>query len=405
MRYLDNIEKLVVRSYLKNLDVPVDAGVDERILGDAVARMEELKKTKPAFTKPMIWRTVMKNHRTQFAAAVVIIITVLIGVHYLGGSIDDTSIAWADVLEQISTFRPYTCTYTVQAEGMPTQTKHLMRVSLTQRREIRSDGIVLVFDLAIPKCLTLMPEKKHAIERIYDMEPRTDPDLLKLVKSMESRAFGEGAVQEIGVKKIEGHVAKGFRSVGKHNDITVWADVKTILPVRVEIIHVGLDTKITMSEFTFDVDLDEVLFSTKAPDGYTVEKINEKAQKLELTEADLIEGLRVVAILLDGRFPPGIEPREMQKVLREYIKQNNLSESEIKERLTSVVEKWRKAHSYINLLKKEKEISDFHFNAEGVKLGDADKSLIWWLPKNSETYRVIYGDLSVKDVIPEGLPK
>ena len=95
----------------------------------------------------------------------------------------------------------------------------------------------------------------------------------------------------------------------------------------------------------------------------------------------------------------------MQRVLREYIKQNSLSESELKEQLTSVVEKWRKAHTYINLLKRENEISDFHYNAEGVKLGDADKPLVWWLPKDSETYHVIYGDLSVKDVEPENLPK
>ena len=405
MRYLEDIEKLVEKSYLKNLNVPADAGMDERILGDAVTRMEELKKTTPAFTKPMIWRIIMKNRRTQIAAAAVIVISALIGIHYLGGSIGGTSVAWADVMEQMSTFRPYTCKYIVEVEGMPTQTKRLMRLSLTQRREIRSDGTILVFDLAIPKCLTLIPEKKHAIERIYDMEPRTDPDLLKLVKSMESRASGEGAVQEIGVQKIEGHTAKGFRSAGKHNDITVWAEVETKLPVRVEIIHVGQGTKIIMSEFTFDVELDEALFSTTAPDGYTVEKIDEKIENRKLNETDLIEGLRAIATLLDGRFPPGIEPREMQRVLREYIKQNSLSESEIKEQLTSVVEKWRNAHSYINLLKRENEISDFHYNAEGVKLGDADKPLVWWLPKDSETYHVIYGDLNVKDVEPENLPK
>lgn len=404
MRHSDNIEELVERSYLKNLDVPADAGMDERILGDAVARMKESKKTTPALVRPAIWRIIMKNHRTQLAAATVIIITVLIGIYFLGGSIDGANVVWADVLEQMSTYRPYTCTYTVQVEGMPTQTKHLMRLSLTQRREVRPDGTILVFDLAIPKCLTLMPEKKHAKEHIYDMEPRTDPDLLKLVKSMESRASGERGVKEIGVKKIERHVTKGFRSSGKYNDITVWADVETKLPVRVEIIHVGQGTKIMLSEFTFDVDLDETLFSTTAPEGYTVEKIDEKVENRNLSETDLIEALRVTATLLDGRFPPGVELRQVRKILMEYIKQNNLSETEIKEQLTSVVEKWWKADAYINRLKKEKKITDFHYAAEGVKLGDADKPLIWWLPKDSETYRVIYGDLNAKDVIPEDLP-
>ena len=405
MRHSDNIEDLVERFYLKNLDVPADAGMDERILDDAVTRMEESKKAKPALVKLSLWRIIMKNHKTQLAVAAVVVITVLIGVHYLGGSIDGANVAWADVVEQMSTFRPYTCLYTVQVEGLPTQTKRLMRLNLTQRREIRPDGTILVFDLAIPKCLTLIPEKKHAVEHIYDMEPRTDPDLLRLVKSMESRATGEGAVQELGVKKIEGHAVKGFRSLDKYNDITIWADVETKLPVCVEIIHVGLGTKIMMSEFTFDVNLDEILFSTTAPDDYTVEKIDDKVENRNLSETDLIEALRMTANLLDGRFPPGLELLQVRKILTEYIKQNNLSESEIKERLTSVVQKWWKADAYINHLKKEKKISDFHYAAEGVKLGDADKPLVWWLPKDSQTYRVIYGDLSVKDVAPENLQK
>jgi len=399
MKPAEDVERLI-----KNVPVSTSAQRDNEIRDEVLSALEQSQKAYSAGLEPSLWRIIMKSQITKLGAAAVVIMAVLVGMHYLGGSFDGAGVAWADVLEQMSTFRPYTCTYTVQAEGIPTQTKHLMRFSLTRRREIRSDGIILVFDLAVPKCLTLVPEKKQAIERIYDMEPRTDPDLLKLVRSMESRASGEGGVQEIGVKKIEGHVAKGFRSSGKFNDITVWADVVTKLPVRVEIIHVGPGTKIIMGEFTFDVDLDKALFSTTAPDGYTVEKIDEKVEKRKLTEADLIEGLRVIATLLDGRFPPGVELREVQKVLREYIKQNSLSESEIKERLTSVVEKWRKAHSYIIFLKKEREIRDFHYAAEGVKLGDAGKPLIWWLPKDSESCRVIYGDLSVRDVAPEDLP-
>ena len=45
------------------------------------------------------------------------------------------------------------------------------------------------------------------------------------------------------------------------------------------------------------------------------------------------------------------------------------------------------------------------YAGSGVKLGDADKAIFWYQPKDSQTYRVIYGDLSVKDVAPESLPK
>jgi len=47
----------------------------------------------------------------------------------------------------------------------------------------------------------------------------------------------------------------------------------------------------------------------------------------------------------------------------------------------------------------------WHYAGSGVKLGEADKAIFWYQPKNSQTYRVIYGDLSIKDVAPENLPK
>jgi len=40
-----------------------------------------------------------------------------------------------------------------------------------------------------------------------------------------------------------------------------------------------------------------------------------------------------------------------------------------------------------------------------VEFGDADTAVFLYRPKDSDTYRVIYGDLSVKDSAPEDLPK
>ena len=45
------------------------------------------------------------------------------------------------------------------------------------------------------------------------------------------------------------------------------------------------------------------------------------------------------------------------------------------------------------------------FSKKEVKLGDGDAPVAWYKPKDSETYRVVYGDLSVKDVAEKDLPK
>jgi len=57
---------------------------------------------------------------------------------------------------------------------------------------------------------------------------------------------------------------------------------------------------------------------------------------------------------------------------------------------------------FVQLLKAE---NDWHYVGKNVKLGDSESPVCWYRPDSSETYRVIFGDLSVKDVAPENLPK
>ena len=404
MKPAKNIEKHIKNIYVESLPATTSAELDERVLGNVMEALEESKKKDSAAIGPNIWRIIMRSRITKLAAAAVIIIAVIVGINQFSSSIDGASIVFADVLEQINNFRPYTNTITVQEEGIPTVSKRVMMLSLTQRREINSNGTIVVFDLARAKTLTLVPEKKYAIERILDVQATTDFDLLRLVSAMQNAAS-----LEIGTQELEGRIAKGFRSTNKVNDIIVWADIQTKLPIRVEVVHVGKGRKIIMSEFKFDVNFDESLFSVTAPEDYTVERV-EKGGFTELqnfarrtTEEDLVEGLRAVAIFLDGEFPAGVELRELQKALREYIKRNNLPDSEVQDRLKPVSEKWTKAHWYIDLLKGDLKVRDFHYAGEGVKLGAANTPIISWWPRDSQTCRVIFGDLSVRDVMPEDL--
>jgi hypothetical protein len=49
--------------------------------------------------------------------------------------------------------------------------------------------------------------------------------------------------------------------------------------------------------------------------------------------------------------------------------------------------------------------NDWHYVGKDVKFGDAESPVCWYRPTDSETYRVIYGDLSIRDVAPENLPE
>ncbi|MHC4284688.1 MAG: hypothetical protein ACYSWZ_17215 [Planctomycetota bacterium] len=122
------------------------------------------------------------------------------------------------------------------------------------------------------RILTLYPDKKQAIEMtLTDMGPAKDPDLLRILAGRQ-----DGTEEDLGITEIEGRKVKIFHSPDKINDFTVWADVETGLPVRIELLQEQLKRTIVMEEFEFDVDFDEALFSVTAPKGYSVKKVEKK---------------------------------------------------------------------------------------------------------------------------------
>ncbi len=235
-------------------------------------------------------RTMKRPYKILAATASVTVVLTGLGAWFLPG--DHTAgIAFADVLEQIRLSRPYACVSTTQYEGRRPSTRRLMLLSLTRRREIWPDGSIHVFDLSGQdlKILSLYPKRKIAIEEtILGAGPRRDPDLLAIVAAKR-----EAKAEDLGTRQINGRLAQGFHAPGKANDFTVWADARTGLPIRIELRQESLGRTITMHAFEFDVDFDESLFSTTAPDGYTVRKVQQDAgTATRPVAADLAERIR-----------------------------------------------------------------------------------------------------------------
>ena len=66
---------------------------------------------------------------------------------------------------------------------------------------------------------------------------------------------------------------------------------------------------------------------------------------------------------------------------------------------------WRRITRGIGFVSKLPSESDLHYAGKDAKFGDPETAIFWYRPEGSETYRVIYGDLSVKDVAPGNLPE
>lgn len=95
------------------------------------------------------------------------------------------------------------------------------------------------------------------------------------------RGIPEEATEKLPGKEIDGRQAVGFRSVENHESgtwtRTFWVDEKTKLPVQIvtefQSEQKGLSSsKWIQDHFVFDKELDDALFDTKTPEGYTAKE-------------------------------------------------------------------------------------------------------------------------------------
>jgi hypothetical protein len=264
------------------------------------------------------------------------------------------------------------------------------------RRVISAQGhIVNIFDPDGGEMLTLHTEEKTAI--YTDIQGHLQEQtrgymtfLRKTITDVQNNPDFE--VRELGEKEIDGQKVIGFAT----DDFTVWADAETALPVRVEIPEFSM----VFTNFQFNVPVEELesLVSMDVPDGYTLVK-NEGFDMGTSTEQDLVECLRFWAeVLLDGNFPEDIGMEEIIKLAPQI-------EAKLGELEVSPEEGAQKGMSLGKGMLFHMGLKDRHYAGSGVKVGETDKAVFWYLPEGSETYRVIYGDLSVKDVAAGDLPK
>ena len=145
------------------------------------------------------------------------------------------------------------------------------------------------------------------------------------------------------------------------------------------------------------------MLSLTPPEGYELQTI--KMNLGPATEHDVIEGLRTVAEVNGGKFPADLDLMSVMKGLGKELKSLNENDpaqrkegtAKIAQLTTAIGRAWM----FIN---DPRNGEDFHYAGKGVKSGQAGTPILWYQPKDSETYRVIDADLTVRDVAPADLP-
>ena len=343
-----------------------------------------------------IRRKIMKNPLTKIAAAAVIIIAVLIGLHFFSDSVSITSTAYAEIVERLHNAR--TMTYTSNG----TTAIEIAFKKPGYMRTTMPGDYVTVIDWTQGKGLSTLPTRKQFIEMEMSNLPH-DPAQQQFNVIEKLRTLPDRADEELGTREIDGRVLQGFRVTEEDVINTVWIDPQTHDLVRVETEFINAPgMNVVMTDFQFDVELDDSLFSLTPPDGYT--RVVVQADVSGVTEQDLIEYLRTWSSWTkDGTFPPTFNPMELQKVSMEMEQQGKFGDGQTTEqqRKRDAMTMYR-GIMFLTQLPAE---SNWRYAGEDVKFGEAGTPIFWYRPEGSKTYRVIYGDLSVKDIAPENLPK
>ena len=84
-----------------NIDDKPNPGHRESLRGQMLSAFDKSGEQPISQSRPL-WRTIMKSPIGKLAAAAVIIIAVLVGIHQFGNSVDVTTVALANVVENIN---------------------------------------------------------------------------------------------------------------------------------------------------------------------------------------------------------------------------------------------------------------------------------------------------------------
>ncbi len=297
-----------------------------------------------------------------------------------------TSVALAQVAKNLNQAQTISLKKTVY-QGEELRSEQTISLLNADRMRVESEGSIGIFDWAQGKMLSLAPQHKQAIAVTLKDAKKSGPQRNWLAEL--KKIVGSEKAREIGTETFENRPCKGWQVTNSMGVTTVWADEKTAEIVRVEI-KAGI-VRTVLSNFKFNPKLDESQFSLKMPDGYEMVVDTSFAPK-DTSEDDVVLLLRAWAGGNGDVFPDSLtDGVDWFKAAARYD--------------------WSKEKKDENTLNKKISMAFFQiyakqnwvYRGKGVKLGTPDRAIFWYKPKGSKNYRVIYADLSVKEVAPDEL--
>jgi len=355
---------------------------------------------------------------TKLAVAAAILIAVAIGVQEIGGGRP----AFADIVRPFMEAQSATFTIVAHLSDRPATTMQGQFLAPGRERRVgrMSDGLdeetIMISDYVSGRALVLVPSQKAAVAvKLTNRPDDLDPEKLNQFEELRRRIEraqenSDETIEYLGESQIDGEAAIGYRFTEFGAETTIWADVETLLPLRVEHAIMKSGTKvgsIVMMDIRFNVPLDPAAFSMETPEDYTLQTMSFDGSTPR--EDDLIAMLRTWTQITDGRFPSTIDAlpsEELEAALGQDEDPKiedfkDIADPAVQERVQMFVQLMR---GFLFVQSLSNDGIDWHYAGANATLGDATTPVFWHRPEGSATYRVIYADLSILDVTPDELP-
>jgi len=342
-----------------------------------------------------VWRTIMQNKMRLAAAAAVIVITGLVGVQLMTGTN-----AYAKVVEEIRNARTLVYTLITQSNMGNGET---IKTDMAYKepgylRTTTIDGYVAIVNATSGKMISIVPGSHYTLGDIKNLTNTGGPGPFESIESMKK--LPEKADKGLGKKEIDGINCDGYQVTQGDLTTLVWLDTKTGEVVQVEQKYASASgMNRIIKNIKFDVDLDDSLFSLEPPAG--LKTFGEmKDNPAEQSEQIFIDWLKFWATNnTDETFPPMVAGSEIAKVTMDMAKQGKL-----KGEAWSKVDPSQMFNALLFVAKLPQD-SNWRYAGNGVKINTPNTPIFWYRPAGSQMYRVIYADLTVREVAEDQLPK
>jgi outer membrane lipoprotein-sorting protein len=396
-------EQIFESLFKDNPSAEVPQEVEIRLRSHLATLRERMETPKGAerFARVFGWGTALRYATT----AVAVLLIGFIGYLIMAGGAQR---AYAEVVEQIRNARSMTYTMIQRVEGslIPEMS---MEYAFKEPHYIRLSapmGIYSVINMAEKKGLSVLTPQKQYIEMDFSDVLSEEFQVSEVVYEM--RSLPERADEVVGEQEMDGHNVRGFRVTETGMDKTLWVDVETGDLVRMEGEFVNAPgSHIVIENVRFDIEYDDSFFSLEPPSGFTP-LIVETDSSLP-GEQDLINILDFyTSHHVDALFPESLNPNEVASSMINLTKSGKfrelgtegMTEEEKRQMSLETTNMLTRGFSFIMPL----EPQYWHYAGKGVKRGVPDTPVFWYKPEGSETFRVVYADLGVRDVAPEDLP-